>query len=119
MYKYRKASKEKTVKVHVMLIKVIVQPPGAMYMLDYCKVCNYMHISITVYDVRILKFIIVSATVKYSLTSKRCTISSSYSDLQVMYVMILSSFPTSFMPYRLIRHSIIKNCMSINLQYTD
>ena len=49
-YKYRQASKEKTVKV--MLIKVIVQLPGAMYMLDYCKFCNhmYMYILIIVYD---------------------------------------------------------------------
>ena len=35
-----------------MLIKVIVQLPGAMYMLDYCKFCNhmYMYILIIVYD---------------------------------------------------------------------
>ena len=79
-----------------MLIKVIVQPPGAMCMLDYCKFCNYMHILITVYDVRILKFIIVSATVKYSLTSKRCTISSSYSDLQVYVCDDFEFFPNLF-----------------------
>lgn len=60
---YRQATKEKTVKV-IMLINVIVQSPGAMYMLDYCKFCNYMHILITMCDVRMLKFMIISVTVR-------------------------------------------------------
>lgn len=107
-------------KGNVISIKVIVQSLGALCMLDYCKFCNYMHILITVYDFRMLKFacMIISATVKYSLTSKFnvqiCQLQwpSDYVWLVGILIFLCDDFEffsTSFKTYRLIRHSVIKN----------